>query len=193
MIAWGDAEAGGDISGETATLLAACEARSIAATHYAFAALCADGSVVPWGDSVSGGSYEQSRAALGALGAGVTSSVATLVGNNQAFAAITVEGNVVAWGMPAYGGDKSSVGDRLSEIAPIGTIVAAEYAFAAVASSGKVVAWGDPYSGGDSSAVAEALDGDVKEARCIHIVCTPRACTPQHACACAPHAHAHRM
>jgi len=163
VIAWGDAEAGGDISGETATLLAACEARSIAATHYAFAALCADGSVVPWGDSVSGGSYEQSRAALGALGAGVTSSVATLVGNNQAFAAITVEGNVVAWGMPAYGGDKSSVGDRLSEIAPIGTIVAAEYAFAAVASSGKVVAWGDPYSGGDSSAVAEALDGDVKE------------------------------
>ena len=53
MIAWGDAEAGGDTSGETATRLASCFVTSIAATHYAFAALCDDGSIVPWGDEVT--------------------------------------------------------------------------------------------------------------------------------------------
>jgi len=158
VIAWGDAEAGGDTSGDTATRLANCNVKSIAATHYAFAALCEDGSIVPWGDEVSGGSYQKALDALGGA------SVAMLVGNNQAFAAITVGGGtVVAWGMERYGGDKNAVGDRLAEIAPIANVVAAEYAFAAVSSEGKVVAWGDPASGGDSAFVSDQLDGGVKE------------------------------
>ena len=158
VIAWGDAEAGGDTSGDTATRLANCNVKSIAATHYAFAALCEDGSIVPWGDEVSGGSYQKALDALGGA------SVAMLVGNNQAFAAITVGGGtVVAWGMERYGGDKNAVGDRLAEIAPIANVVAAEYAFAAVSSKGKVVAWGDPASGGDSAFVSDQLDGGVKE------------------------------
>ena len=56
MIAWGDPEAGGDTSGDTDSRLANCVVKSIAATHYAFTALCTDGSIVPWGDSVSDGS-----------------------------------------------------------------------------------------------------------------------------------------
>ena len=57
----------------------------------AFAAVKVDGSVVTWGNAVSGG---DSRGVAEQLSSGVQ----TVVGTRTAFAAVKVDGSVVTWG-----------------------------------------------------------------------------------------------
>ncbi|MFZ4756285.1 MAG: hypothetical protein ACOYL4_09785, partial [Miltoncostaeaceae bacterium] len=75
--------------------------------QYAFAALKADGSVVTWGDTSSGG---DSSAVTSALSGGVTQVFST----RYAFAALKADGSVVTWGSSSYGGDSSAVSSALS-------------------------------------------------------------------------------
>jgi hypothetical protein len=70
-------------------------------TGDAFAALRADGSVVSWGDSPSGGDSAAVAAQLDGT-IDVTRGVFDL---REAFAALRADGSVVVWGDSSYGGD----------------------------------------------------------------------------------------
>ena len=74
-------------------------------THYAFAAILADGSVVTWGYVRSGGDSSAVRDQL----KGVQHIQATV----PAFAAILADGSVVTWGDADRGGDSWAVRDQL--------------------------------------------------------------------------------
>jgi hypothetical protein len=118
----------------------------------AFAALKADGSVVTWGDSWSGGDSI-------AVASSLSSGVVTIYSNQNAFAALKADGSVVTWGGSASGGVSSAVASSLSS--GVVTIYSTYSAFAALKADGSVVTWGDSRDGGYSSAVASSLSSGV--------------------------------
>eukprot|EP00435_Cladocopium_sp_Y103_P063717 s1970_g25.t1 len=140
VVTWG---LGGD-SSEVQDQLKAVQ--QVQATHSAFAAILADGSVVTWGAPLCGGDSSEVQDQL----KGVQQVQAT----QEAFAAILADGSVVTWGTPGFGGDSSEVQDRLKGVQQL---QATERAFAAILADGSVVTWGRPGFGGDSSEVQDQL------------------------------------
>jgi large repetitive protein len=126
------------------------------ANRAAFAVLRADGSVVTWGDSNSGGDSSGVATALN----GATD-VIQVFSNAHAFAALRLGGSVVTWGDPVNGGDSSAVASLLNGSRDIVTIYSTGEAFAALVGDGSVVTWGNAAFGGDSSAVASQINGSV--------------------------------
>jgi alpha-tubulin suppressor-like RCC1 family protein len=128
----------------------------------AFAALRADGSVVTWGRSYSGGN---SSAVATQLDGSID--VTQVFSAEYAFAALRADGSVVTWGDGEFGGDSSAVATQLNGSIDVTQIFSNYGAFAALRADGSVVTWGcsdyDNYGdyGGDSSAVATQLDGRI--------------------------------
>ena len=82
--------------------------QEVQTTHFAFAAILANGSVVTWGDPDSGGDSSEVQPLL----KGVQQVQASL----GAFAAILSDRSVVTWGDPDFGGDSSEVQDQLKSV-----------------------------------------------------------------------------
>ena len=78
----------------------------IQATHAAFAAILADGSVVAWGDPGFGGDCSAVQDRL--------KDVQQIQATWYAFAAILVDGSVVTWGNPERGGDCYAVQEQVT-------------------------------------------------------------------------------
>ncbi|CAE8589510.1 unnamed protein product, partial [Polarella glacialis] len=68
----------------------------------------ANGSVVTWGNALSGGNSSVVAALL-------SEGVVHISGNYDAFAAIKANGSVVTWGNATFGGNSSAVAALLSE------------------------------------------------------------------------------
>lgn len=66
----------------------------ICATHYSFAAILADGSVITWGHQASGGDSSAVQNQL--------SNVKGIWATKRAFAAVLLDGSVVTWGNPEW-------------------------------------------------------------------------------------------
>jgi hypothetical protein len=134
----------------------------------AFAALRADGSVVTWGRSYSGGN---SSAVATQLDGSID--VTQVFSAEYAFAALRADGSVVTWGDGEFGGDSSAVATQLNGSIDVTQIFSNYGAFAALRADGSVVTWGcsdyDNYGdyGGDSSAVATQLDGTYRRDACV--------------------------
>ena len=96
----------------------------------AFAAIKADGSVITWGNSFSGG---DSSTVAGKL----DSNVSQIFSNRDAFAALKADGSVVTWGDPSSGGDSSAVAASL--VSGVTLISSTKKAFAALKADGSVV------------------------------------------------------
>jgi len=118
----------------------------------AFVCLREDGSLQPWGDSLTGGSLPASVSSLSSV------SVRAVVGSHSAFAAL-VDGKVVTWGSPHAGGDSEAVQVELTDVRDV---YATHSSFAAVKQDGSVVTWGAWYAGGDSTAVRDQLQDVTK-------------------------------
>eukprot|EP00434_Breviolum_minutum_P033555 symbB.v1.2.029692.t1/scaffold3283.1/size59811/3 len=116
IVTWGDACSGGDKVQDQLRGV-----QQIQATHYAFAAILEDGSVVTWGVPHSGSCSSAVQDQL--------KGVQKIQAANYAFAAILGDGSVVTWGNPDYGGDSSAVGDQLKGVLQI---QATKGAFAAI-------------------------------------------------------------
>ena len=128
----------------------------IFSSYRAFAALRADGSVVTWGDSNSGGNSSAVAAELNG-----TIDVIQVFSSNLAFAALRADGSVVTWGDSNSGGNSSAVAAALNGTIDVVQVTSASGAFAALREDGSVITWGIPPIGGDSSAVAAALNGTI--------------------------------
>ena len=124
--------------------------------QYAFAALKADGSVVSWGDSASGGDTSAVAAFLDG-----SFRVTRIYSNAQAFSALRADGSVITWGKADAGGSSAAVASGISGVIEVTDIAATKLAFAALRQDGSVLAWGDGRYGGDISTVANALNGSV--------------------------------
>jgi len=120
---------------------------------YAFAALKADGSVVTWGSSTTGGNSS-------AVAAQLASGVQAIYSTSQAVAALKANGSVVTWGSSSFGGNSSAVAAQLT--GGVQAIYSNQNAFAALKADGSVVTWGDSSYGGNSSAAAAQLTGGVQ-------------------------------
>ena len=120
---------------------------------YAFAALKADGSVVTWGNSSTGGNSS-------AVAAQLASGVEAIYSTSQAVAALKADGSVVTWGSSNFGGNSSAVAAKLT--GGVEAIYSTSRAFAALKVDGSVVTWGDSNYGGNSSAVAAQLTAGVQ-------------------------------
>ena len=120
---------------------------------YAFAALKADGSVVTWGSSSTGGNSS-------AVAAQLASGVEAIYSTSQAVAALKADGSVVTWGSSNFGGNSSAVAAKLT--GGVEAIYSTSRAFAALKVDGSVVTWGDSNYGGNSSAVAAQLTAGVQ-------------------------------
>jgi flagellin len=120
---------------------------------YAFAALKADGSVVTWGSSTTGGNSS-------AVAAQLASGVQAIYSTSQAVAALKANGSVVTWGSSSFGGNSSAVAAQLT--GGVQAIYSNQNAFAALKADGSVVTWGDSGYGGNSSAAAAQLTGGVQ-------------------------------
>lgn len=118
----------------------------------AFAALKDDGSVLTWGNQLSGGN---STSVAGSL----TSNVTAVYSNSVAFAALKSDGSLVTWGEAFNGGNSSSASGNLSS--NVTAVHSTESAFAALKSNGSVVVWGNNYGGGNSTSVAGSLNSNV--------------------------------
>lgn len=140
VISWGY-----DVSGSVNTLP---NATAVYSTHYAFAAITEDRTVVSWGSSKMGGNSSSVRRQL--------SNVENIYATCCAFAAVLEEGAVITWGRATQGGDSSSVAAYLTDVVVIRPAV---YAFAALKEDGSVITWGLSSRGGDSSAVSDQLVG----------------------------------
>ena len=126
VVAWGQAEYGGDCSAVQGQLK---NVQQIQATDRAFAAILSDGSVVTWGDAGCGGA---SRAVQGQL-----QNVQQIQAAGYAFAAILGDGSVVTWSHADRGGDSSAVQAQLKNVQQI---QAAGYlCFAAILGDGSFV------------------------------------------------------
>ena len=128
--------------------------------QYAFAALKANGSVVSWGDSASGG---DSSAVAAFLDGSVR--VTRIYSNAQAFSALRADGSVITWGKADAGGSSAAVASGISGVIDVTDIAATKLAFAALRQDGSVLAWGDGRYGGDISTIANALNGSVPVAK----------------------------
>ena len=106
VVTWGNF--GGDCS-EVRDQLKGVQ--QIEATHYAFAAILEDGSVVTWGHAQHGGDSSAVQDQL--------EGVQKIQATDRAFAAILADGCVVTWGDSGYGGDSSAVQDQLKGVLQI--------------------------------------------------------------------------
>ncbi|CAE8692087.1 unnamed protein product, partial [Polarella glacialis] len=106
---------------------------SSAATRYlqseAFAAIKADGSVVTWGETDSGGD----SSAVARL---LTEGVVHVCGNAHSVAAIKADGSVVTWGEAEFGSDSSLFAPLLME--GVVQVCGSARAFAAIKADGSV-------------------------------------------------------
>ncbi|MDD5271630.1 MAG: hypothetical protein PHU14_02810, partial [Methylovulum sp.] len=93
----------------------------------AFAVIKFDGSVVTWGNSLSGG--DSSAVATQLNG---TVDVTQIFSTNEAFAALRADGSVVTWGDSSGGGDSSTVAAQLNGTVDVKQIFSTGYAFAAL-------------------------------------------------------------
>ena len=153
VVAWGDPDSGGDISGVAERLRG--DVTQIFSSAGAFTALKGDGSVVSWGDSGRGGVIPPS------LLADLDEAVVRLASNDFAFAAVTQSGAVVSWGDASNGGYSRAMDDQLAS--GVVEVFASQSAFAALKQDGSVVTWGRDSAGGDSSAVSTELSSGVVE------------------------------
>ena len=107
-------------------------------TTYAFAALKADGSVVTWGNSSSGGDCSKVQEQLAA-------DVNLIHSTRYAFAALKADGSVVAWGMAEEGGNIFKVKGHLTT--GVQSIYSAskddDHGFAAVKDCSTIIFWGN--------------------------------------------------
>lgn len=169
VVAWGQNGRGGTPYGPAPSGSTAAAAGSlssgvvdISSTESAFAARKADGSVVAWGRSSSGGAPDCSASNQCApVPAGsLSSGVSRVYSSSYAFAALKSGGELVTWGYPGAGGDSTAVASSLAS-GVVDVRGTAEGAFAALKSDGSVVAWGDSAYGGDSSSVSGHLGAGV--------------------------------
>lgn len=100
----------------------------------AFAALKSDGSVVSWGNGLSGG---DSRPFSNELASGVQD----IVYSDHAFLALKQNGGVITWGDPRYGGSIRDIQNELDK--GVVQVTATAYGFAALKYDGSVITWGD--------------------------------------------------
>jgi YD repeat-containing protein len=103
----------------------------------AFAIIKADGSVVTWGNSVTGGDSSAVASQLNG-----TIKTVQVYSNADAFAALRADGSVVTWGASTYGGDSSAVASQLNGSVKVVQIYSTHDAFAALRADGSVVIWG---------------------------------------------------
>ena len=89
VVTWGDSDYGGDCAAVAGQL---SDVQQVRATHSAFAAILADGSVVTWGEPEYGGDCAEVQDQL--------RSVKQIHATEFAFAAILADGTVVTWGDP---------------------------------------------------------------------------------------------
>lgn len=137
---WGNSTTGGvvvDISGVV----------GIQANDSAFAALRANGSVIVWGDTNSGGSINND--------VDVTTNVVSICSTSSAFAALKADGSVVAWGDSTMGGSNPA-------LTSVARLFATSRAFAALKTDGSVTPWGASTWGG-VNAQGAAISSGVKE------------------------------
>jgi len=106
---------------------------NIFSTGRAAAALKTDGSVVTWGEKISGGDSSS-------VISQISSDVINISANAYSFAALKSDGSVVTWGEDARGGDSSLVSDDLSS--GVQKIYGSRDTFAALKDDGSVIAWG---------------------------------------------------
>ena len=130
------------------------EVRDIFSTDEAFAALKNDGSVVVWGNNLSGGDSSSVSSQL-------SSDVSQIFSTDYAFAALKNDGSVVTWGDAGSGGDSSSVSSSLGS--GVSQIYSANHAFAALKNDGSVVTWGDNSYGGNSTSVKDQINSEVRD------------------------------
>ena len=146
MIAWGDAQYGGDIHPWTAA-----ELHDVAGltTTGAFAAHRRDKSVVAWGDARYGGDAGR-----------VVPGVAKVYSNDVAFAAVLEAGGVATWGAKGAGGAIPNDVEAKLAAQDVDIIFSNEFAFAARLADGSVEAWGyGPGGGTIPPAVVNMLSG----------------------------------
>lgn len=120
----------------------------------AFAVLKADGSVVAWGESRSGGDMSK-------IAPNLNKDVQQIYSSSFAFAALKFDGSVFCWGDPNAGGDPPL---RISNILKSGVkqLFSTAFAFAALKLDGSVYTWGHVDKGGFSDIVAEQLSSKVQ-------------------------------
>ena len=106
---------------------------NIFSTGRAAAALKSDGSVVTWGEKISGG---DSNSVISQI----SSDVINISANAYSFAALKSDGSIVTWGENARGGDSSLVRDDLSS--GVQKIYGSRDTFAALKDDGSVISWG---------------------------------------------------
>lgn len=111
----------------------------------AFAGVRADGSIVTWGKSDTGGVIDDALSARAA-----ETGVREIVSNSGAFAALLEDGSVIAWGDPLSGGDVSAARYELNPDfeSRVTGIYASDREFAALREDGSVVIWGGAYENG---------------------------------------------
>ena len=111
----------------------------IVSTYRAFAALKADGSVVTWGHSSSGGSQIASNNNVEEL---LTSNVKKIYSNKEAFCALKKDRTVVCWGNQSYGGN-SETNKSGGELKDVVKVFSHRYGFMALKSDKTVITWGN--------------------------------------------------
>jgi alpha-tubulin suppressor-like RCC1 family protein len=153
MLAWGNPDTGGNlVSGDFTTI------KSVYSTNTAFAALKQDGTVIAWGEAVSGADITGVNSTLNS-----GSPVSSIYSTNSAFAALKADGRVITWGDPDTGGSTTSVDSSLNSdfsANPVVSIFSTNHSFAALKHNGKVIAWGNPTYGGDLSLFDASLNND---------------------------------
>ena len=147
VIAWGDAQYGGDIHPWTAAELH--DVADLYHTTGAFAAHRRDKSVVAWGDARYGGDAGR-----------VVPGVAKVYSNDVAFAAVLEAGGVATWGAKGAGGAIPNDVEAKLAAQDVDIIFSNEFAFAARLADGSVEAWGyGPGGGTMPPAVVNMLSG----------------------------------
>ncbi|CAE7379469.1 rluD [Symbiodinium pilosum] len=136
VVAWGDADWGGDTSAVMEELKGVSQ----------------DGSVVTWGDADWGGNAASVQNQLYMISwvSGTFRAFLELRESGTFYLGDDVDGSVVTWGDPKCGGDSSRVRQELRGVVEVCHTAGA---FAALKADGSVVAWGDPACGGDNSSV----------------------------------------
>ena len=155
LVTWGAPNLGGDSSQVQDQLKGV---QQVQATHEAFAAILADGSVVTWGSPHFGADSSRVQDRL--------KDVPQIQASGQAFAAILADESVATWGCTHFGGNSSRVQDQLKDVQ---RLQASGQAFAAILVDGSVVTWGSPhfYIDNIDSSLVQELKG-VQEVQATH-------------------------
>ncbi|MDD5227242.1 MAG: hypothetical protein PHN45_00360 [Methylococcales bacterium] len=173
VITWGNAWSGGDSAvhmndGTTVSVASQLDGTNdvvdISSNWGSYAALRADGSVVTWGDTWSGGdsAMHMNDGTVVSVASQLdgTNDVTKIYTNGNSYAALRADGSVVTWGNSWNGGDGAmhmndgttvSIANQLDGTTDVTQIYSNYGAYAALRSDGSVVTWGNSWSGGDSS------------------------------------------